>query len=273
MLNKYNLALSVASSVCLYLAVMRPVFSDLNFIYFLLFALVINTLTVTYLLKFNIKMIRRKWDYYILPTLHVIGVFFFISFFVNPLVKFFIVLLFGISMYVIHQSLSSCLKKDIALPIESRNVLTILSMVTIFFCSVLIFNFYSYWEAGPLVLALLHFIVIYGINHFLLKQMLVAPNLYSSLYNFIISLVVAETAFVLNYWSVNYPGYNPNKLFAHLGVPVGSMMVLIVYYCLWGLTYYLIEGRLTKKVMYEYLLISFIAFVFVLLTTRWIPIF
>lgn len=273
MVNKYNFVVAIISSLSLYLATMRPVFNDLKFVYFLIFVLFLNTLVIIYLLRFKFREMKSNWDYFILPIFHIIGVFFFISFFLNPLIKLIIIFGFGISMYVIHQSLLACYKKDNVLSIEGRNILTSLSMITIFFCSVLIFNLYFYWETDPLILALMHFVLIFGINHFLFKQMLSASNLYFNLYNFIISLVVAEAAFVLNYWSVNYPGYNIDRAFSYLGISVGSLIILFIYYCVWGLTYYLIEGRLTKKVMNEYLLVSIIGFIFIVLTTKWIPIF
>ncbi|KKR28734.1 MAG: hypothetical protein UT59_C0020G0015, partial [candidate division CPR2 bacterium GW2011_GWD1_39_7] len=45
-----------------------------------------------------------------------------------------------------------------------------------------------------------------------------------------------------------------------------------VYYCIWGMVYYLIEGRLTKKVIYEYLSVGAITLILILLTTKWLPI-
>jgi hypothetical protein len=271
--KRINYLIAFFYALILYVASIRPVFSDVNFLYFILTALLINIISVIGILNFRLSQVKDKWDYFILPILHIIGVFFFISFFVSYLAKLFIIIMFCISMFIIHQSLSVCYKKNMALPIESRNWLTSLSMITIFLSSVFIFNFYAYWEVSVFALAFAHFIVIFGINHFLLKQMLVAPNLYSNLYNFIISLIIAQSAFILNYWSVNYPGYRLDKILPHLGVPVASLIILLLYYCIWGLVYYLIEGRLTKKVMYEYIFVGIIGFIFVIITTKWIPIF
>lgn len=271
--SKHIKSLSVlCSTLLLGLAGIYPIIgAQKSFWYFLGGTLVINLLAILLIVGPKTKSLKQNWDFFILPILYIIGAFFFATYFPNIAVEVFIALLFGTGLNFIYKSLLACHEKKMALPVLYRNLLTMLVLVTFFLCSVLIFNFYLYWQLPVIYMVLAHFAVTFGLNHFMTKQMLVAPNLYSNLYNIVISLSISELAWSLSFWSVNYPSVSTQNTFSHLGIPVASLITMIGYYCIWGVVYYLIEGRLTRKVIYEYLGISFFMVIMILITTKWLP--
>ncbi|HBG81490.1 TPA: hypothetical protein DDW69_01475 [candidate division CPR2 bacterium] len=271
--QKIKLFTSFASSVLLLLASFYPSSSSTRlFWYYLLVALLVNVVAVLFIAGPKLQDLKQKWDFFILPILLSIGIFFFVTYYPSKILQILISLFFGSALFFVYNSLSACRDKKLALPIFYRNLLTILSLGTIFLMSGIIYNFYLYWELPVYYLILPHFIVVFGINHFLTKHMLVAPSVYSHLYNLIMSLIILEVSWVLSFWSVNYPAPPEKISFSYLGIPVASIIILIVYYCIWGMVYYLIEGRLTKKVIYEYLSVGAITLILILLTTKWLPI-
>lgn len=244
-----------------------------TFWYLLVIVLIINVLMTAKITGIKFRNLTSRWDFFIIPVLFSTGIFFFVASFPNIVLQEIIAVFFGVSLYFVYVSLEACKQKKMALAISFRNLLTIFSLMVVFLISSLIYNFYSYWELPVFYLVILHFAFIYGINHFLTKQMLVAPSVYSHLYNFIISLIIAQLSFILSFWSVNYPASFGNLSSIYSGIPVASLIILVTYYCAWGITYYLIEGRLTNKVVYEYLSVGSLAMLLLLISTKWMPFF
>jgi len=265
-----------ASAIILQLVPIYPLIGRPDYGYFTSFwplfilCLFINIASIIKISGF--KNLKSNWDYFIMPSFLIAGAFFLIPSFPNTFIQFIISLLFGFSLYFLYNALLACQEKKITLPVSYRNLLTILSLIIVLLMSGLIFNFYVYWELSVYHLIIPHFLMIYGINHFLTKQMLIAPIKYSHLYSLIISFVIAQIAWVLSFWIVYYPSLTVKQSFSYLGMPVASIIILICYYCIWGIVYYLIEGRLTHKVVNEYLSIGLITLILILLTTKWLPI-
>lgn len=233
---------------------------------FLIASLLLNLAYTIYIIGLKWVDLKNKWDFLFFPFLLNISAYFFITYFPSLTVQIPLALFFGFSLNLVYNSLVAIKHKKLALPVTYRNLLMSLSIIVVFLCSSLLINISLYWTLDLLYLFLSHVALLYIIGHFLIKHMLVAPNKYSSLYNAIISLIISEIATVSTFWSVNYP-----KQGAGAGIPIGAIFVLIAYYVIWGLVYYMIEGRLTKKVTIEFSFIGAFSFVAVILTTNWLP--
>jgi hypothetical protein len=67
---------------------------------------------------------------------------------------------------------------------------------------------------------------------------------------------------------VSYPQSNH---ITNVGVPLPSILAAIFFYLFWGISQHRLEETLTRRVLWEYILIStfFIAILFA--TTQWLP--
>ena len=267
MQQKINYILSYFSALILIIAIVYPKGHSMkSFWIFLTASTLLNLAYTQYIIGFKWADLKNKWDFLIFPFLLNISAYFFIAYFPNLTAQIPMALFFGFSLNLVYNSLVAIKYKKMSLPVTYRNLLMALSIFVVFLCSSLLINISLYWISNLLYLFLSHVALLYLIGHFLIKHMLVAPNKYSHLYNAIISLIISEIATTSAFWSVNYP-----KQGAGAGIPIGAIFVLIAYYVLWGLVYYMIEGRLTKKVTVEFALIGAFSFVAVVFTTNWLP--
>lgn len=174
----------------------------------------------------------------------------------HPGIRFLIAAGFGLSFYVLLLTLNvfnvSAIR-TIQLIRAAHAVGFLFTLLGAFaaFSVILSFRLPHYILAPSLALAsfplFLQALWTYELEDFLSQRVL--------FYAIVFSLVIGEVAWVFSFWPV---------------ISAMSALILIAaFYLILGITQAYFENRLSKQVIYEYLGVSFLVFLIVMVTTRW----
>jgi len=150
-----------------------------------------------------------------------------------------------------------------------KNLLTSGSILTVFFMSVFTIGLSLHYKF-PFFISL----ILLGISTVILSSFLFWHHHISSSRSIIFSLTLgflaAEIAYIMRFWNITYPFYNLKITTGIWGVPLIALLVLIIYYFFWGISFHYLEEDLNRKHIIEYLLITAVTLGFILSTAKWV---
>lgn len=184
----------------------------------------------------------------------------------NPFIQAF--LLGGTVIFLYFTYLvASRLKRNYTPSLFLRNIISVAAMLGILFSisDLLRWVSVSSTRLSQIAAIALIFCSVFIISEFLFETQGFEKSI---LYSLSLSLVLSQVVWISSFWLVNYPY---SEKVSNIGVPLPAILGAVIFYLFWGLSHHRIEGTLSKRVMWEYVLISCV-FVFILfVTTRWLP--
>lgn len=172
----------------------------------------------------------------------------------------------GFFVYNILQ-VASRIKRNYTPSLIFRNIITTASMLAVFFSVSNVSKWLMATEGRleRIVGIILVFLFIFIICEFLFEvQGYDRPLLYS----LVISYIITQIFWLSSYWIVSYP---QSEQSVNIGVPVSAIMASVYFYLFWGISHHRLENNLTRKILWEYILIAFFFTAILIFTTRWAP--
>lgn len=211
---------------------------------------------------------RLKEDWFTLVFLFVFtsaaGVFGYLL--ANPIVQALILGSTGVLVYFIYL-VASRLKRNYTPSLFLRNIISIAAILGIFFAISDLLRWVSVSPARFSQIALLFFVFgsVFVISEFLFE---VQGFEKSVLYSLSLAFILAQIVWVSSFWLINYPY---SEKVSNIGVPLPAILSSVVFYLFWGISHHRIEGTLSKRVLWEYILISSVFVIILFATARWLP--
>lgn len=178
-------------------------------------------------------------------------------------------LLLGSTGFFIYNILqvATRIKRNYTPSLVLRNVVTIASMLAIFFST----SNVTRWMMSTtnrtehIFAIVLCFALVFVICEFLFEiQGYKRPFLYS----LIISFVITQIIWLSSYWIISYP---QSEKAVSMGVPLPAIIASVYFYLFWGISHHRLEGNLTRQILWEYTLIAFFFTLTLILTAQWLP--
>lgn len=259
---------ALVSSVAIFLGLLLPLRFPAYFWYILGALIVVNIAAVFWVFDElpNRKRIREDWFSIVFNIAFIVIAGSFSYSVANPFVQ---AILLGATGFAIYFSLLSAsrLKRGYTPSLIIRNVMSLAAILGIFMAISDILRWASVSTAGYTQSAVLFlsFIAVFIVSEFQFEVQGIERSL---LYSLVLSFGITEVVWVSSYWLVSYP---QSSHITNLGVPLPAILSAIFFYLFWGIGQHRLEGTLTRRVLWEYIIISiaFVALLFV--TTQWLP--
>ena len=217
-------------------------------------------------IRFSLKSILKNIHFFILPISYFVGTIYFLSIVQARFIQFPLIIAFAISNIPLYKGLKKLSTSRGKPLVISRNMISMISLVTVFLLLTDIVNATIFYELPVYLMMVLGFTATWFVTYFLYWQYRdIGKD--SFIYINVISLIIMEILWAGSFWTTNYPSFE----LGGLGVPVFAIIGLVIYYSFWGIAHHKLEESLTKKVLLEYIMIYSIIIAIILFTTKWIP--
>lgn len=228
--------------------------------------------------SFNLESVKEKSRFLVLPLIFNLGSLYLTTIFFQTFAKVIISVLVVLVNYLLWFSLRKVHNLSDKAAILHRNVLIVISFLSVYLGSTTFFRLYILLSTNAnralyqSLLVVLIFGLFYLVSSFLTwengaidDQKKLRP------YNVVNSLLGAEVAWISSVWIVNYPVISVEEKATLGGTPLPAILLTIVFYFLWGIIFHKLDRSLTRRVLTEYILISIIFIAVLLATARWLP--
>lgn len=275
-LSKKSIFCSAITGLVYLAAILFPSY----FIYEILSLIILTIIMWKFYFDVNLSLsgFREKFKFLILPLVFNTGALYLTTIFFQTFAKVVIlVLVIGVN-YFLWVALRKVHNLSDRAAILHRNILIVISFLSVFLGSTTIFRLYMLLSTSSnrslyqSILVALVFLLFYLISSFLTwENGAVDDTAKLRPYNVVNSLLGAEVAWIASLWIVNYPVISISEK-ANLGAtPLPAILLTIVFYFLWGIIFHKLDGTLTRRVLTEYILITIIFVMVLLVTARWLP--
>lgn len=159
------------------------------------------------------------------------------------------------------------IKRNYTPSLVLRNTVTVASMMAVFFSTSNILKLIMSTEQRTIQISaiVVAFLVIFIVCEFLFEiQGYERPLLYS----LIISFVITQIVWLSSYWIISYP---QKETAVNIGVPLPAIISSVYFYLFWGISHHRLEGSLSRKILWEYVLISIFFTLILIITADWLP--
>lgn len=228
--------------------------------------------------KLKPKILFEKSRFLVLPMIFNVGALYLTTIFFQTFAKSVIVFLVILANYFLWISLRKVHNLTDKAAILHRNILIILSFMSVFLGSTTIFRLFVLLSTTnnhmiyQSLLVGLTFLLFYLISSFLIWENGADEDVIKLRpYVVATSLLGAEIAWVSSIWIVNYPVITIQEKANLGGTPLPAILLTIVFYFLWGIIFHKLDNSLTRRVLTEYILITVIFILVLLATARWLP--
>jgi hypothetical protein len=235
---------------------------------------------VIFEVPYSVDAAREKLRFLVLPMIFNIGALYLTSIFFQTFAKALIALAVVVTNYFMWIALRKVHNLTDRAAIFHRNILIVISFVSVFLGSTTIFRLFMLFSTSTnrsfyqLLLVLLVFLLFYLISSFLTWENGADDDVRKLRpYNIVNSLLGAEVAWVSSIWIVNYPVFAVAEKANLGGTPLPAILLTIVFYFLWGIIFHKLDGSLTRRVLTEYIIISAVFIAVLLISARWLPTF
>ncbi len=179
-------------------------------------------------------------------------------------------LMLGTTGFFVYQILqvASRLKRGYKPNLTLRNIVSISSLLGVFFTVSNALKWSSSTELRGIhiVSIIIIFVSVFVISEFLFE---VQGFENSILYSLILSFAISQISWLSSFWLISYPYTETAK---NIGVPLPSILSAVYFYLFWGVSHHRLEGTLSRKILWEYMLIAFTFTIIIILTAQWLPI-
>jgi hypothetical protein len=223
-------------------------------------------------------VVIEKAKFLILPLVFNLGSLYFITVLFQDFVKVVFAILVVGANYYLWKSLRKVHNLSDRTAIFHRNVLIVISFMSIFFGSTVLFRLFMLFATASnrlflqLILIILIYALFYGISFFLAWENGADEDVKKLRpYILVTSLLGAEVAWISSLWIVNYPVISTQEKASLGGTPLPAILLTIVFYFLWGLVFHKMDKSLTRRVLTEYFVLTVIFIAILLVTAKWLP--
>lgn len=216
--------------------------------------------------KPNLKRLKEDWFTIVFLVVFILSSTIFAYLIPNPLVQ---ASLLGSTVFFIYfiYIVASRLKRNYNPSLFLRNAISLASVLSIFYSIAVILRFILTVDqkSAQLIIIALVMLAVFVISEYLFEVQGFEKSL---LYSLTLSFSIMQIVWISSYWLVSYP---PGTASSLAGVPLPAILGSLFFYLFWGISHHRLEGTLTRKIIIEYVLISFIFTTVIFLTTKWLP--
>lgn len=259
---------ALVSSIVIFLELLIPLRFPNFFWYILGFAILTVIASVFWIFDEvpNVNRVKEDWFSILFNIAFIIIAGSFSYSVANPFVQ---ALLLGATGFGVYFSILSAsrLKRGYTPSLMLRNIMSLVAILGIFMAISDILRWASVSTAfytQPATL-LLTFVSVFIVSEFLFEVQGIERSL---LYSLVLSFGITEVIWVSAFWLVSYP---QSTHITNLGVPLPAILSAIFFYLFWGISQHRLEGTLTRRVLWEYIIISTAFVTLLFATTKWLP--
>ena len=228
----------------------------------------------------KLPVMLEKSKFLILPILFNLGSLYLTTLFFQTFAKGLISLAVVIANYYLWVALRKVHNLSDRAAILHRNVLIVVSFMTVFLGSTTIFRLFMLLNTSAsrgwyqLLLTISIFLLFYVVSYFLTWENGANDDIKKLRpYNIVNSLLGAEVAWISSVWIVNYPVIAIQEKANLGGTPLPAVLLAIIFYFLWGIIFHKLDYSLTRRVLTEYIFVAILFITVLLVTARWLPTF
>lgn len=148
-------------------------------------------------------------------------------------------------------------ERSIGLLRVAQTVGLLISLVVVFFSTIVIYSLRAPFWINMLIIIPLAFILI--LQSLWSVKLETKFSRHVLLYSGVISVAIGEVVVVLSFWPV----------FKSSGLSITALFISSIYYCLVGITQQYLSGRMFSNTTREYIIAFLFMLVLLILTTRW----
>lgn len=223
----------------------------------LIFSLVLG---IKLIYQFNLK----DFKLFFLPLALGLGGPFFFLLIPNRIFQALFSLLLAVVLFFLLETLEKIKENPVLVFQSTRNLLWAISFLAAFLDVLFLYNLRTFL---PLSLIMVFNFLLFLCFNYILFWLENNISALTWLYNFIISFILTQILWIADFWNVFWQKENFQTL--NYGIPLSALIVIIFYYCFWGLTFHHFSKDLNKKIVLEYLILSTVIILSLLITTRW----
>lgn len=216
--------------------------------------------------KPNLERIKEDWFTLLFVTVFTLasGVFGYLV--VNPVVQALILGSTIVFLYFIF-IVASRLKRNYTPSLFLRNIISMAAMLGAFFSIADLLRWISIYDSRFLSVSaiVLAFVSVFVISEFLFE---VHGFEESVLYSLTLALTLSQIVWISSFWLISYP-YSEKA--TSTGVPLPAIVGTVFFYLFWGISHHRLDNSLTKKILWEYIVISVTFILILFFTARWLP--
>lgn len=162
---------------------------------------------------------------------------------------------------------ASRLKRNYLPSLFLRNLVSLAAILGIFFSisSVLRWILVTDNRFSQVVIILITFLSTFIISEFLFEVQGFEKSL---LYSLALSFGLSQIVWISAFWLVSYP---QSIRITNIGIPLPAIVGAVFFYLFWGLSHHRLEQTLTRRIVWEYILIAGIFLAILLTTAKWLP--
>ncbi len=273
-IQKKSLVIALILSLQQLLVVIYP--NLLGWLLMTMLITIIATLRYFFKVKYVKKEIVESLKFLLLPVLFNFGGILYIQSLSVDIVRFAILVIFGIINYLLFVALRRVFNLEDRAAKTQRNLLVSVSILSIFFNLSVLFKLYITSSVDSKIsLPLSAVVLITGGIFFLISYFLAWENGINQKkflpYNIVIALLGMEIAWVSSIWIINYPIYVNFEKASLLGTPLPAVILSIIFYFSWGIVSHKAEKSLTKNVIIEYIVFTVLFLTILFVSAKWLP--
>jgi hypothetical protein len=261
-------ARSLISSSLVFIGLLLPLRFPQYFWYIVLAVAAIGALLVFWVFgeRPNIGRIKEDWFTIVFTLFFILAIGVFGYLVPNPIVQALILGSSAFFLYFIYL-VASRLKKNITPSLFLRNLVTLASILGVFFTisNVLRWVLASDNPVSQIAVISITFIAVLVISEFLFEVQGFERSL---LYSLAISFALSQIVWITSFWLISYP---QSARVTNIGVPLPAIIGAVFFYQFWGLSHHRLDQTLTKRIMWEYIFISGMFIGILILTAKWMP--
>lgn len=261
-------ARSLIAAASVFVALLFPLRLPEYFWYISISVSLLSSLSVFWVFdeKPNLERLKEYWFTILFLFIFVISLGTFSYTLAHPAFQ---ALMLGTTGFFVYQILqvASRLKRGYKPNLFLRNIISLSSILGVFFSVSNALKFSSSTDIRwyQILSIITIFVSVFVISEFLFE---VQGFENSILYSLILSFAISQISWLSSFWLISYP-YNEKA--TNIGVPLPSILSAVYFYLFWGISHHRLEGSLTRKILWEYLLIATFFTLIIIVTAQWLP--
>lgn len=216
--------------------------------------------------KPNIARLKEDWFTVLFVGIFVFSAGLFAYLVPNIFVQALILGATGVGLYFTYL-VASRLKRNYVPSLFLRNVVSLVSILGVFFAvsDALKWQLIYSDRMTQIASIVCIYISVFIISEFMFEVQGIESSI---LYSLVLSFAVMQIAWLSSFWLISYP---ESIRITNVGVPLPAILSTIYFYMFWGLTHHRLDDSLTKKIVWEYIVISSAFTAILLATAQWMP--
>lgn len=214
----------------------------------------------------NLKRVKEDWFTLTFIFFYVMAISTFAYVVPHPIVQALILGVAPVFLYFFY-IVASRLKRNYTPSLFLRNLISLAAIMGVFFSvsSVLRWVLATDNQVTQVAIILVTFLSVFIISEFLFEVQGFERSL---LYSLAISFVLSQVVYISSFWLISYP---QSARVTNIGVPLPAIVAAVMFYLFWGISHHRLEETLTRRIIWEYILIAMLFVTILISTAKWMP--